>query len=239
MHAGAVLAESIAARARSKSLTCWLHARECRARQELARIFSRIIRSRRASAAHEDDILQCFIDSRYEKAFPFPLQAQNRRSNAAVLAVAHSCRTAAEDRARCEGQQPVLCAAITQRQALVAGAVSHRSKSAEDRAFVVTGAVSRQCCCAAQVHGGRYLNDEEITGMLIATLFAGQHTSSITSAWTGLTMIRDKVCGTASLPAAARARAAYPHACAASGCAASRAASRPGFWGCLGFSFAP
>ena len=44
-----------------------------------------------------------------------------------------------------------------------------------------------------QVYGGRYLNDEEITGMLIATLFAGQHTSSITSAWTGLTMIRDKV----------------------------------------------
>ncbi len=44
-----------------------------------------------------------------------------------------------------------------------------------------------------QVYGGRYLNDEEITGMLIATLFAGQHTSSITSSWTGLTMIRDKV----------------------------------------------
>lgn len=46
---------------------------------------------------------------------------------------------------------------------------------------------------AAQVYGGRYLNDEEITGMLIATLFAGQHTSSITSSWTGLTMIRDQV----------------------------------------------
>ena len=44
-----------------------------------------------------------------------------------------------------------------------------------------------------QVYGGRCLNDEEITGMLIATLFAGQHTSSITSAWTGLSMIRDKV----------------------------------------------
>ena len=29
--------------------------------------------------------------------------------------------------------------------------------------------------------------------MLIATLFAGQHTSSITSSWTGLTMIRDQV----------------------------------------------
>ena len=43
-----------------------------------------------------------------------------------------------------------------------------------------------------QVYGGRYLSDDEITGMLIATLFAGQHTSSITSSWTGLTMIQDK-----------------------------------------------
>ncbi|KAK9908024.1 hypothetical protein WJX75_001750 [Coccomyxa subellipsoidea] len=80
-----------------------------RARKELASIFSRIIQARRDSNTKEDDILQSFIDSRYEK-----------------------------------------------------------------------------------VYGGRYLNDAEITGMLIATLFAGQHTSSITSAWTGLTMIRDK-----------------------------------------------
>ncbi|EIE21542.1 sterol 14 desaturase [Coccomyxa subellipsoidea C-169] len=80
-----------------------------RARKELASIFSRIIQARRGSDSKEDDMLQSFIDSRYEK-----------------------------------------------------------------------------------VYGGRYLNDEEITGMLIATLFAGQHTSSITSSWTGLTMIRDK-----------------------------------------------
>ena len=39
------------------------------------------------------------------------------------------------------------------------------------------------------VHGGRALTDEEITGMLIATLFAGQHTSSITSSWTGYEML--------------------------------------------------
>ncbi|CAL8469499.1 g9040 [Coccomyxa elongata] len=80
-----------------------------RARKELAKIFSRIIQARRESNTKEDDMLQSFIESRYEK-----------------------------------------------------------------------------------VHGGRYLSDEEITGMLIATLFAGQHTSSITSSWTGLTMIRDK-----------------------------------------------
>ena len=42
-------------------------------------------------------------------------------------------------------------------------------------------------------YGGRHLNDEEITGMLIAGLFAGQHTSSITSAWTGLTMVANQV----------------------------------------------
>jgi len=39
------------------------------------------------------------------------------------------------------------------------------------------------------VFGGRALTDEEITGMLIATLFAGQHTSSITSSWTGYEML--------------------------------------------------
>ena len=39
------------------------------------------------------------------------------------------------------------------------------------------------------VFNGRALTDEEITGMLIATLFAGQHTSSITSSWTGYEML--------------------------------------------------
>lgn len=40
-----------------------------------------------------------------------------------------------------------------------------------------------------KVNGGRQLNDTEITGLLIAILFAGQHTSTITSSWTGLQMI--------------------------------------------------
>lgn len=35
------------------------------------------------------------------------------------------------------------------------------------------------------VNGGRQLNSDEVTGLLIALLFAGQHTSSTTSAWTG------------------------------------------------------
>lgn len=41
--------------------------------------------------------------------------------------------------------------------------------------------------------GGRATNDEEIAGFLIATLFAGQHTSSITSSWTGYQMLDTKV----------------------------------------------
>ena len=40
-----------------------------------------------------------------------------------------------------------------------------------------------------KVNNGRLLNDEEIVGLLIAVLFAGQHTSTITSSWTGLQMI--------------------------------------------------
>lgn len=36
---------------------------------------------------------------------------------------------------------------------------------------------------------GRFLNDDEIGGLLIAALFAGQHTSSVTSTWTGYFLI--------------------------------------------------
>ncbi|KAF7702602.1 lanosterol 14-alpha demethylase isoform X2 [Silurus meridionalis] len=38
---------------------------------------------------------------------------------------------------------------------------------------------------------GRTLNDDEISGMLIGLLLAGQHTSSTTSAWLGFFMARD------------------------------------------------
>ena len=40
-----------------------------------------------------------------------------------------------------------------------------------------------------KVNGGRKLTDSEITGLLIAILFAGQHTSTVTSSWTGLRMM--------------------------------------------------
>ncbi len=49
------------------------------------------------------------------------------------------------------------------------------------------------CVCRYQnVNGGRESNDDEITGLLIAVIFAGQHTSSITTSWTGYHMIEDK-----------------------------------------------
>lgn len=39
---------------------------------------------------------------------------------------------------------------------------------------------------------GRALSDDEIAGMLIGLLLAGQHTSSTTSAWMGFFMAKDK-----------------------------------------------
>lgn len=58
--------------------------------------------------------------------------------------------------------------------------------------------VLQQFCDARyqNVFNGRQLTEEEIAGLLIAVLFAGQHTSSITSSWTGYFMINDKVRGT-------------------------------------------
>jgi hypothetical protein len=44
----------------------------------------------------------------------------------------------------------------------------------------------------ARYKNGKSLTDDEITGMLIAVLFAGQHTSSITSTWSGMYMLANK-----------------------------------------------
>ncbi len=52
------------------------------------------------------------------------------------------------------------------------------------------------------MYNGRALTEEEITGLLIAVLFAGQHTSSITTAWTGLFMSANKVRSARGLDAA-------------------------------------
>ena len=53
--------------------------------------------------------------------------------------------------------------------------------------------MSALCRYSPAVNGGRELSEEEITGMLIAVLFAGQHTSSITSTWTTLELFTHPV----------------------------------------------
>jgi sterol 14alpha-demethylase len=82
------------------------HKRRDRARARLAEIFATIIKSRKTSGQSEEDMLQCFIDSKYKN--------------------------------------------------------------------------------------GRPTTEGEVTGLLIAALFAGQHTSSITSTWTGAYLLRFK-----------------------------------------------
>lgn len=52
--------------------------------------------------------------------------------------------------------------------------------------------IGLQAFIDARYKNGKSLTDDEITGMLIAVLFAGQHTSSITSTWTGLYMLAYK-----------------------------------------------
>ncbi|KAL6327186.1 hypothetical protein AAG906_015225 [Vitis piasezkii] len=82
------------------------HRRRDQARKKLAEIFANIIASRKETGKSENDMLQCFIDSKYKD--------------------------------------------------------------------------------------GRPTTESEVTGLLIAALFAGQHTSSITSTWTGAYLLRHK-----------------------------------------------
>ncbi|CAI0556340.1 unnamed protein product, partial [Linum tenue] len=82
------------------------HRRRDLARKKLAQIFASIINSRKKTGSSENDMLQCFIDSKYKD--------------------------------------------------------------------------------------GRPTTEGEVTGLLIAALFAGQHTSSITSTWTGAYLLRHK-----------------------------------------------
>ncbi|KAK8627263.1 hypothetical protein V6N13_134880 [Hibiscus sabdariffa] len=49
-----------------------------------------------------------------------------------------------------------------------------------------------QCFIESKYKDGRPTTEAEVTGLLIAALFAGQHTSSITSTWTGAYLLRHK-----------------------------------------------
>src|SRR5438046_8995653 len=42
---------------------------------------------------------------------------------------------------------------------------------------------------AARYADGRALSDDEIVGLLISTIFAGQHTSTVMGAWTGILLL--------------------------------------------------
>ncbi|EXB62020.1 Sterol 14-demethylase [Morus notabilis] len=56
-----------------------------------------------------------------------------------------------------------------------------------------------QCFIESKYKDGRSTTESEVTGLLIAALFAGQHTSSITSTWTGAYLLRHKEYLTAAL----------------------------------------
>ena len=47
-----------------------------------------------------------------------------------------------------------------------------------------------QALMGARYKDGRALTDDEITGILLTALFAGQHTSAVLAAWTGLELVR-------------------------------------------------
>jgi len=57
-----------------------------------------------------------------------------------------------------------------------------------------TGEDFLQTLVEARYQSGAALSDDEITGMLLAAMFAGHHTSSVTTAWTLLELIRNPAC---------------------------------------------
>lgn len=52
--------------------------------------------------------------------------------------------------------------------------------------------MSKYCILSSSIRDGRSPNDEEIVGMLIGFLLAGQHTSTTTSAWMGFFLAKYK-----------------------------------------------
>jgi sterol 14-demethylase len=68
-------------------------------------------------------------------------------------------------------------------QALIAAVIAER------RARGVEGEDFLQTLMGARYADGRPLTDAEITGLLLGIIFAGQHTSAVMSAWTGLLLL--------------------------------------------------
>ena len=67
--------------------------------------------------------------------------------------------------------------------ALIAGIVAdRRARGADAEDFL-------QTLMGARYADGRALDDEEIAGLLLATVFAGQHTSAVLATWTGVLLL--------------------------------------------------
>jgi sterol 14-demethylase len=68
-------------------------------------------------------------------------------------------------------------------QALIAAVIAaRRARGIESEDFL-------QTLMGARYADGRALTDAEVTGLLLATIFAGQHTSAVMGAWTGLLLL--------------------------------------------------
>lgn len=69
-------------------------------------------------------------------------------------------------------------------QTLISGIVEQRKRSGRE------GEDFLQTLMDARYKDGAPLSDHEITGMLLAAMFAGHHTSSVTTAWTMIELLR-------------------------------------------------
>lgn len=160
------------------------------ARIKLGEIFAKVIQARRAATTKEEDVLQQFCDARYQ------VGSVCRPPISTVPASGNPHLAASSSR------PPACLPAACSLQACNTGLAhcfAHYNSPTNP-----TNPPQTQ-----NVEGGRQLTEEEITGLLIAVLFAGQHTSSITSSWTGIFMIDSKV-GRVSREASALARLHLP-----------------------------
>ena len=137
------------------------HRKRDAARAALADIFRGIIMVRRAAGAKEDDLLQVRAPASAAAACAAALAAAVK----ALLASTHAHTP------HPPAHLPSLCPPTPPTQH-----IHTNTQHLIDARY-------------QKVNGGRELTTDEITGLMIAILFAGQHTSSVTSSWTGLYMI--------------------------------------------------
>lgn len=71
---------------------------------------------------------------------------------------------------------------------LIGGILAERRRQGQDADDLM------QTLMEARYRNGRQLTDEEITGILITALFAGQHTSGVLATWVGLELMQHPQC---------------------------------------------